>query len=104
MFVDVQFYDNGVAGLHIVGSNNFTFEATTHASWEEDWEESTPKGSVGSVGGLQPIEIIIEGSSLLTFTDMRVLSDNGEMNPLGQCSIELAPVLVCFVCMASSMA
>ncbi|CAM9178361.1 unnamed protein product, partial [Ectocarpus sp. 4 AP-2014] len=22
------FYDNGVAGLHIMGSNNFTFEAT----------------------------------------------------------------------------
>ncbi len=86
---DVQFYGNGVAGLHIMGSNNFTFEAT----YSDDWtEEDNSKGGVGNLDWPQPIEIVIEGSSLLTFTDMRVMSDNGKMSPLGQISINIAPV------------
>ena len=71
--VPLQMYDNGIAGLHVMGSNNFTFEATVR-----NGEEDISQGSVGSLDGQQPIEIIIEGSSLVTFTDMRVESANGE--------------------------
>ncbi|CAM9933566.1 unnamed protein product [Pylaiella littoralis] len=63
-------YDNGVAGLHIMNSNNFTFEATIAS------EGSVGAGNVGSLDGQQPIEIIIENSSLVTFQDMRVQSVN----------------------------
>ncbi|CAM9126140.1 unnamed protein product [Scytosiphon promiscuus] len=66
-------YDNGVAGIHITGSNNFTFEATI-SSYEGDEGE----GRVGSVDGQQPIEVIIENSSLIKFQDMRVLSSNAD--------------------------
>lgn len=67
----MQIYDNGVAGIHIVGSNNFTFEATVDSEGDEG------EGNVGSLDGQQPIEIIIESSSLLKFEDMRVQSLNG---------------------------
>ncbi|CAN0452754.1 unnamed protein product [Pylaiella littoralis] len=63
-------YDNGVAGLHIMNSNNFTFEATI------DSDGSVGDGNVGSLDGQQPIEIIIENSVLLKFQDMRVQSVN----------------------------
>eukprot|EP00903_Cladosiphon_okamuranus_P020463 g18782.t1 len=63
-------YDNGVAGIHIMGSNNFTFEATAE-NYEDEGE-----GNVGSLDGQQPIEIIIENSSLLKFEQMRVRSLN----------------------------
>ena len=72
MFLDSQFYDNGVAGLHVSGSNNFTFEATF------DGYEDNSIGNVGSLDGQQPIEVIIESSNLVKFTDMRVQSANGE--------------------------
>lgn len=68
-----QFYDNGVAGLHITGTNNFTFEATTSGA-----DGAEGEGNVGSLDGQQPIEVIIEDSSLVTFQDMRVESANGE--------------------------
>ncbi|CAM9195943.1 unnamed protein product, partial [Hapterophycus canaliculatus] len=66
-------YDNGVAGIHIMGSNNFTFEATIGS-----YEGGEGEGRVGSIGGQQPIEVIIEGSSLVKFQDMRVLSSNAD--------------------------
>lgn len=65
-------YDNGVAGIHISGSNNFTFEATIGSSYPEG------EGLVGSIDGQQPIEVIVESSSLVTFQDMKISSDNGE--------------------------
>ena len=74
--VGVQLYDNGVAGIHITGSNNFTFEATVDSIGD------VGEGNVGSIDGQQPIEIIIETSSLLTFQDMRVQSVNGKARPL----------------------
>jgi len=78
--IDVQFYENAVAGLYISGSNNFTFEATFDGSRADDdfAGVDSSAGSVGSADGQQPIEIIIEDSSLLTFTDMGVQSINGE--------------------------
>lgn len=63
-------YDNGVAGIHISGSNNFTFEATIGSSYPEG------EGLVGSIDGQQPIEVIVESSSLVTFQDMKISSDN----------------------------
>lgn len=68
----MQIYDNGVAGLHIVDSNNFTFEATSNPIYEG------AQGNVGSLNGQQPIEVIVEGSSLINFQAMRVRSVNGE--------------------------
>ncbi len=79
--IHAKLYDNGVAGLHVLGSNNFTFEATIRNMLEDP-----SQGSVGSVDGQQPIEIRIESSSLLTFTDMRVLSVNGGCMALAGCS------------------
>eukprot|EP00752_Nemacystus_decipiens_P014961 g13320.t1 len=63
-------YDNGVAGIHVMGSNNFTFEATVDSIGDEG------QGNVGSLDGQQPIEIVIESSNLLKFQDMRVQSLN----------------------------
>eukprot|EP00903_Cladosiphon_okamuranus_P018634 g17151.t1 len=63
-------YENGVAGMHIVGSNNFTFDATIGP------DSTVGEGNVGTTDGQQPIEIVIEGSSLLTFNDLRVQSSN----------------------------
>lgn len=73
MFV-LQIYNNGVAGLHITGSYNVTFEATIDNSEEVFLGE----GNVGRLNGQQPIEIIIESSTLVIFNDMRVTSSNGE--------------------------
>lgn len=67
----MQLYENGVAGMHIIGSNNFTFDATIGP------ESTVGQGNVGTTDGQQPIEVIIEGSSLLTFNDLRVQSSNG---------------------------
>eukprot|EP00752_Nemacystus_decipiens_P014962 g13321.t1 len=66
-------YENGVAGIHIIGSNNFTFDATIG---RPDSTVDTAQGNVGTTDGQQPIEIIIEGSTLLTFNDLRVQSSN----------------------------
>lgn len=55
-----------------MGSNNFTFEATV------DSPGDVGEGNVGSLDGQQPIEVIVERSSLLKFQDMRVQSLNGE--------------------------
>lgn len=68
----LQLYENGVAGIQITGSNNFTFDATIGE------ESLSGEGNVGTVDGQQPIEVIIEGSSLVTFNDLRVQSSNGE--------------------------
>jgi len=74
-----QIYDNGVAGIHITGSNNFTFEATIgDECYGTPCELPEGEGNVGSVGGQQPIEVIVESSTLVTFQDMRVQSANGE--------------------------
>lgn len=71
-------YDNGVAGIHIMGSNNFTFEATiADECWGEDCVLEG-EGNVGSLDGQQPIEVIVETSTDVKFQDMRVESDNGE--------------------------
>ncbi|CAM9674797.1 unnamed protein product [Sphacelaria rigidula] len=67
-------YDNGVAGIHIIGSTNFTFEATITSEDDQPFPEG--EGNVGSLDGQQPIEIIIESSSLVTFQDMKVTSSN----------------------------
>lgn len=77
-----QVYDNGVAGIHIMGSNNFTFEATIA---DECFGESCVlegEGNVGTVDGQQPIEVIIETSTDVKFQDMRVQSANGESSRL----------------------
>ena len=70
-------WDNGVAGIHIAGSNNFTFVAEI----DVDYSEAEGEGFVGSLDGQQPIEVIIESSSLVTFQDMKVSSANGELCP-----------------------
>ena len=67
-----QIYDNGVAGIHIVDTTDFTFEATFNRFLEEG------DGYVGSVDGQQPIEVIVESSQRVTFQDMDVRSANGE--------------------------
>lgn len=68
----MQLYENGVAGIHIMGTNNFTFDATIG-------EESTVgEGNVGNLDGQQPIDVIIESSTLVTFNDLRVQSSNGK--------------------------
>ena len=66
-------WDNGVAGIRILGSNNFTFEATFNNEYSSEGE-----GYVGSTDGQQPIEVILESSSLVTFHNMSVRSTNGE--------------------------
>eukprot|EP00752_Nemacystus_decipiens_P007213 g6456.t1 len=63
-------YENGVAGIHIVGSNNFTFDATF------DPESLLRDGNVGTTDGQQPIEVIVESSTMVTFNDLRVKSSN----------------------------
>ncbi|CAN0012704.1 unnamed protein product, partial [Hapterophycus canaliculatus] len=69
-------YDNGVAGIHIMGSNNFTFEATIGSEcWGDDCVIEG-EGNVGSLDGQQPIEVIVESSTLVTFKDMKVQSVN----------------------------
>lgn len=76
----MQVYDNGVAGIHIMGSQNFTFEATIAYQsniYSGDFTEEG-EGNVGSLDGQQPIEVIIEDSNLVTFNDMKVQSTNGE--------------------------
>lgn len=67
-------YDNGIAGIHIMGSNNFTFEATISNDDDDFFPEG--QGNVGSLDGQQPIEVIVESSSLVTFQDMKVTSNN----------------------------
>ncbi|CAM9688722.1 unnamed protein product [Scytosiphon promiscuus] len=63
-------YENGVAGIHITGSNNVTFDAAMGP------ESTLGQGNVGSTSGQQPIEIIVESSTLVTFNDLRVSSSN----------------------------
>ena len=41
----VQLYDNGVAWIHITGSNNFTFESTVDSIGD------VGEGNVGSLDG-----------------------------------------------------
>ena len=72
-------WDNGVAGIRISGSNNFTFEATF-----ADYS-SEGAGFVGSTDDQQPIEVIVESSSLVTFHNMSVRSTNGETHERLRC-------------------
>lgn len=61
-----------------MGSNNFTFEATIG---DECFGLNCPlegEGRVGSLDGQQPIEVIVESSTLVKFQDMKVISTNGE--------------------------
>lgn len=81
----MQLYENGVAGIHITGSTNFTFDATIGE------ESLSGDGNVGSTNGQQPIEVIVEGSTLVTFNDLRVQSSNGE-----------SVLLVCFASAGSA--
>lgn len=71
-FLLTQLYENGVAGIHITGSTNFTFDATIGP------ESTSGEGNVGSIDGQQPIEVVVEGSTLVTFNDLRVQSSNSE--------------------------
>lgn len=71
-----KIHHNEVAGLHITGSHNVTFEATVHEGGY-DSESSLGQGSVGSLDGEQPVDVIVDNSTLITFTDMRVTSSNG---------------------------
>ncbi|CAN0451696.1 unnamed protein product [Ectocarpus sp. 12 AP-2014] len=69
-------YDNGVAGIHVSSSNNFTFEATiADQCWGEDCVLEG-EGNVGSLDGQQLIEVIVESSTLVKFQDMKVQSVN----------------------------
>lgn len=72
-------YNNGVAGLHITGSHSVSFEATA-GEGGNDSGSSMGEGNVGSLDGDQPIEIIVDSSTFVTFTDMRVTSANGTRN------------------------
>lgn len=74
-----KIYNNGVAGLHITGSQNVTFEATV-GEGGNDSNSTLGEGNVGSLDGEQPIEIIVDSSTFVTFTDMRVTSPNGTRN------------------------
>ena len=88
-----QIYDNGVAGMHIMRSNNFTFEATIgDECYGDPCTLGEGEGNVGSLDGQQPIEVIVEDSTLVTFQDMRVRSVNGEgaLDPKRACVGTLA--------------
>ncbi|CAM9160508.1 unnamed protein product [Ectocarpus sp. 4 AP-2014] len=63
-------YENGVAGIHVMGTNNFTFDATIGD------ESTVGEGNVGNLDGQQPIDVVIESSTLVTFNDLRVQSSN----------------------------
>ena len=69
---------NGVAGIHITASTNFTYEGPR--SFESG---SAGQGYVGSSDGPQPIELIVESSTLVTFNDVYFSSDNGKENEGG---------------------
>ena len=69
-----QFFDNGEAGIRIVGSTNFTFDATIGSSSDEG------EGYVGSLDGQQPVEVVVESSTSVIFEDMSVRSTNGEIS------------------------
>lgn len=64
--------DNGVAGIHLSSAYNFTFVAP-RGSDSGDWGQ----GLVGSSDGAQPLDVLIESSSLVTFTDALFESANG---------------------------
>ena len=76
MFCQVS--DNGVAGIHISGSNNFTFEATIADQCYAPGCVLEGDGRVGSLDGQQPVEVVSETSTDVKFQDTRVLSVNGE--------------------------
>ncbi|CAN0221634.1 unnamed protein product [Pylaiella littoralis] len=69
-------FDNGVAGILVTGSNNFTFEATIADQCYGSNCVLEGEGGVGSLGGQQPIEVIVESSTLVKFQDMKVESVN----------------------------
>ncbi|CAN0221443.1 unnamed protein product [Pylaiella littoralis] len=69
-------FDNGLAGIHIAGSTNFTFEATIADQCYGSNCILEGEGGVGSVDGQQPVDILIEDSTDVKFQDMRVESVN----------------------------
>lgn len=72
-FLGAQIEMNGVAGIHITGSNNFTFEGPRGYD-----SGSSGQAYVGKSEGLQPVQVVIDSSTLVTFTDIGVFSDFGE--------------------------
>lgn len=71
--------ENGVAGIHIMASNNFTYEGPVNFE-----SGDAGQGFVGSSSdGPQPIELIVESSTLVTFNDVYFLSANGKRNEGG---------------------
>lgn len=70
-----------MGGIHVTGSNNFTFEATIGD------DSSQGQGNVGSLDGLQPIDVVVESSTLVLFDDMRVQSTNGRSDLQVWCCI-----------------
>lgn len=77
----LQFQGNGVASIHITGSNNFTCEGTIGD------EYPLGQGNVGDFTGPQPIDMIIDASSLVTFQDIRVSSTNGELRAVFELAV-----------------
>eukprot|EP00752_Nemacystus_decipiens_P013409 g11873.t1 len=63
---------NGVAGIRIMASNNFTFEGPRSTSEPGD----AGQAYVGSSDGPQPIELIVESSTLVAFNDVYFFSAN----------------------------
>lgn len=74
---DAQIYENGVAGIRITGSNNFTFAPTLDPG--SNFREDEENGNVGSLNGPQPIDVIVESSTLVSFAETQFNSLNGEL-------------------------
>lgn len=68
-----QVEENGVVGIHLFNSNNFTFVGPRGSD-----SGSTGQGFIGSTDGPQPLDVLLEGSSLVTFNDVLFQSVNGE--------------------------
>ncbi|CAN0133967.1 unnamed protein product [Scytosiphon promiscuus] len=62
--------DNGVAGIHIMGSHNFTFQEASA------YDDDGGQGGVGSYDSPQLIDVIIESSSLVQFRGGYFVSSN----------------------------
>eukprot|EP00903_Cladosiphon_okamuranus_P010017 g9499.t1 len=65
--------ENGMAGIHIMASKKLTFVGPLSSNEESG---SAGQGFVGSQDGPQPIELIMESSTLVTFNDVYFLSAN----------------------------
>lgn len=68
-----QVEENGVVGVHLFNSNNFTFVGPRGSE-----SGSTGQGFIGSTDGPQLLDVLLESSSLVTFNDVLFQSMNGE--------------------------